>query len=222
MSSLGIVTVGQAPRADIVAQFAALAPPGTRCLLRGCLDDASRAEIAALAPRDGEDVLYTKLADGSDTTIAKRHAIARAEATIDRLRADGADAILFACTGAFPDGLGGPGVVFPSRLLSGLAAALLPTGRLGLLVPLPAQVTQLPKKWTRPGLEVHAEALIPSADGAAAEAAARRLAATRPDLVVMDCMSYTQAHKTAVRAVTGVPVLLAVTTMARVASELMG
>lgn len=222
MAHLGIVNVGQAPRADIVAQFAALMPEGTRITLRGCLDGASATEIAAMAPAGDEDVLYTKLADGSDTNIAKKHAIARAPGVLDKLRADGADAILFACTGAFPDGLGGPGVVFPSKLLSGLANALLPNGRLGLLVPLPAQVTQLPKKWARPGLEVVAEPLIPSSDDAATEASARRLAAHKPDLVVMDCMSYTDRHKAVVRRVIGKPTLLAVTTMARVVRELMG
>jgi protein AroM len=222
MAHLGIVTVGQAPRADIASQFAALLPQGTRITLRGCLDGASASDIAAMAPAGGEDVLYTRLADGSDTTIAKRHAIARAPATLDALRGDGAEAILFACTGAFPDGLGGPGVVFPSRLLAGIAAALVPQGRIGLLVPLPAQVTQLPRKWARPGVEVHAEPLIPSSGAQAAEEAAQRLAAHRPDLVVMDCMSYTTIHRDAVRRVAGVPVLLAVTTMARIAAELAG
>ena len=174
-----------------------------------------------MAPAGDEDVLYTKLGDGTDTTIAKRHAIARATGAIGALRDDGADAILFACTGAFPDGLGGPGVVFPSRLLAGLAQALLPAGRLGLLVPLPAQVAQLPRKWARPGLDVVAVPLIPSADRAATEAAARQMASHRPDHVVMDCMSYTQGHKEAVRAATGTPTLLAVSTMARIAAELM-
>ena len=220
MTSLGIATVGQAPRADIIAQFAEFMPAGTKIHLRGCIDGVSLGEIAALAPAPGEEVLYTKLADGSDTMVAKKHAIARAGATLDALRADGAGAILFACTGAFPDALGGPDVVFPSRVLAGLANALLPKGRLGLLVPLPAQVDQLPKKWTRPGLVVVAEPLIPSGDDAASEAAARRMAALAPDLVVMDCMSYTERHKQAVRRIVGKPTLLAVTTIARILREM--
>ena len=221
MAVLGIVTPGQAPRADIVAQFAAHLPEGTRIQLRGCMDGLTKGDIAGLAPQNGEDVIYSKFADGSDINLAKKHIIARAPAALELLRKDGVDAILFACTGAFPDGLGGPGVVFPSRLLAGLAQALLPAGRLGLLVPLPAQVAQLPRKWARPGLDVVAVPLIPSADRAATEAAARQMAAHRPDLVVMDCMSYTQHHKAAVHAATGAPTLLAVSTMARIAAELM-
>ena len=105
--------------------------------------------------------------------------------------ATAADALLFACTGAFPPMRGDAGVVFPSRILAGLAAALLPTGRLGLLVPAPEQIGKLSKKWQRPGIEIAAEALLPSASADEAEAAAARLAAHRPDLIAMDCMSYT-------------------------------
>ena len=38
MSTLGIVTIGQAPRDDIVELFAAQAPAGTKVILRGALE----------------------------------------------------------------------------------------------------------------------------------------------------------------------------------------
>lgn len=220
MAVLGIVTPGQAPRADIVAQFSAHLPEGTRIQLRGCMDGLTKSDIAGLAPQNGEDVIYSKFADGSDINLAKKHIIARAPAALDMLRKDGVDAILFACTGKFPDSLGGADVVFPARVLSALANGLLPSGRLGLLVPLPAQVTQLPAKWARPGLEVVAEALVPSSDEAATEIAAKKMAAHKPDLVVMDCMSYAERHKQVVRRVVGKPTLLAVTTIARILREI--
>ena len=58
---------------------------------------------------------------------------------------------------------GDEGVLFPSRVLNGLATGLLPRGRLGLLIPLAEQAEKLASKWARPGLEVVAEALAPSA-----------------------------------------------------------
>jgi protein AroM len=180
MAVLGIVTPGQAPRADIVAQFAAHLPADATIRLRGCMDGLSKSDIAGLAPQGGEDVIYSK----------------------------------------FADSLGGADVVFPARVLSALANGLLPQGRLGLLVPLPAQVTQLPAKWARPGLEVVAEPLVPSSDEAATEIAARKMAAHRPDLVVMDCMSYAERHKQVVRRIVGKPTLLAATTIARILREL--
>ncbi len=87
-------------------------------------------------------------------------------------------------------------------------------------MPLPAQVRGLAGKWVRPGLEVVAEPLLPLADAAEAEAAAERLARRRPDLVVMDCISYTPAQRDAVRRRLACPVLLAISTTAAVLREM--
>jgi protein AroM len=179
------------------------------------------AEVDALEPRNGADTLYTRLRGERDAIISKAAVIERAPATLDRLRRDGADALLFACTGAFPPMEGDAGVVFPSRILAGLSAGLLPRGRLGLLVPAPEQIEKLSQKWRRDGVEIVAEALIPSAGEAEAETAAMRLAEHRPGLVAMDCMSYTPAAKAAVRRAVRVPTLLAVTATAAVLRELL-
>ena len=50
---------------------------------------------------------------------------------------------------------------------------------------------------------------------------ARRLASRKPDLVAMDCMSYTPAIKRVVREIVRVPVLLAITATGRVLRELL-
>jgi len=43
--TLGIVTIGQAPRDDIADLFAAHAPAGTKVILRGALDGLSDSEV---------------------------------------------------------------------------------------------------------------------------------------------------------------------------------
>jgi len=219
--TLGIITIGQAPRDDIAALFAQHAPAGTRVVLRGALDGLSDAEVDKLPPESGGDTLYTRLRGGRDVKISKKAVIARSPKTIARLRDDGCDAIVYACTGDFPPMSGDEGVLFPSRVLNGLATGLLPKGRLGLLIPLPEQAEKLISKWTRPGLEIVAEALAPSADAKAANAAAERLAARKPDLVAMDCMSYTPVTKEQVKPALGVPTLLAITATGRVLREML-
>ena len=220
-AKLGIVTIGQAPRDDIAALFAAQAPAGTEVVLRGALDGLSDAEVDALKPESGADTLYTRLRGGRDVKISKKAVIARSPAVLAKLRADGCDVLVYACTGEFPPMPGDENVLFPSRVLNGLAAGLLPRGRLGLLIPLAEQGEKLASKWARPGLEVVAEALAPSAGPDEAAAAAVRLAARKPDLVAMDCMSYTPATKDWVKGPLGVPALLAITATGRVLREMM-
>ena len=220
-AKLGIVTIGQAPRDDIAALFAAQAPAGTEVVLRGALDGLSDAEVDALKPESGADTLYTRLRGGRDVKISKKAVIARSPAVLAKLRADGCDVLVYACTGEFPPMPGDENVLFPSRVLNGLAAGLLPRGRLGLLIPLAEQGEKLASKRARPGLEIVAEALAPSAGPDEAAAAAVRLAARKPDLVAMDCMSYTPATKDWVRGPLGVPALLAITATGRVLREMM-
>jgi len=208
MVSIGIAVIGKAPRPDVAELFATAAPPGGKVVLLGCLDALSDEEIERLVPQDGDDTLYTRLPGNRDAIISKAAVIAHAPAAFDRLRAAGATSIVFACTGHFPTIPGDQGVLFPSRILAALAAGLLPQGRLGILIPLAEQAPKLTQKWARPGLEVVAEALRPSAGVAEMRRAAERLAAHRPQLVAMDCMSYGADAKRIVAPIVGVPTLL--------------
>ena len=218
---LGIVTIGQAPRDDIAELFAAQAPAGTKVILRGALDGLTDAEVDALPPLNGADTLYTRLRGGRDVKISKQAVIDRSPAAFARLRADGCDALVYACTGEFPPMQGDENVLFPSRVLAGVAHGLLPRGRLGLLVPFAEQGEKLAKKWARPGLDVVVEAVVPSASRDEVAAAARRLGRHKPDLVALDCMSYTPVTKDAVKAEVGVPTLLAITATGRILREIL-
>lgn len=205
---VGIAVIGQSPRPDIADLFAAAAPTGGKVVLLGCLDGLSDAEIDRLTPTDGDDTLYTRLPSGRDVALSKAAVTARAPATLAKRRAAGATAIVFNCTGEFSPMPDHAGVVFPSRVLACLVASLLPEGRLGIMVPFAEQASKLKQKWARPGVDVVAVALLPSAGEAETVRAAERLAALQPDFVAMDCMSYGPAHKRIVAAVTGKPTLL--------------
>ena len=91
----------------------------------------------------------------------------------------------------------------------------------GLKPRLESYVRVVEKKLARPGVEVVAEALAPRATEQEAAAAAERLAAHKPDLVAMDCMSYTPTTKAWVKGPLGVPALLAITATGRVLREML-
>lgn len=219
---LGMVVIGQSPRPDVEAQMRALVGDDVEIVLRGALDGMSRAEIDALRPSDGMDTLFTRLPpDNAAVTLSKHVVEGRAKLALTRMRGEGMTVTMLCCTGHFP-ALDGDGlVVLPSAVLAGMIDGLLPRGRLGMLLPLPEQTEQLAAKWRRPGLEVFAVPLIPGADDAAIDAAAAAIDGAAPDLVVMDCMSYTKAMKDRVRLTVRAPVILSVAAVARVVGELL-
>jgi AroM protein len=57
---VGVVTIGQSPRTDVVPDITRPLPPGTQVIERGALDRVGPAELAGLAPVCGEDLLVTR------------------------------------------------------------------------------------------------------------------------------------------------------------------
>lgn len=219
---LGVVVIGQSPRPDVVNQMQRLLGDGVEIDLRGSLDGMTRAQISAIRPSSGADTLFTRLPpDHEDVTISKQVVEERAKIQIERFVREGATVTMLCCTGEFP-ALGGDGVVvLPSAVLSGIIDGLLPKGRLDVLLPLPEQAKELCAKWHRTGREVVSVPLIPSADETTIDAAARALDALNPDLVVMDCMSYTKPMKDRVRQTVRAPVILAIAATAHIVAELL-
>ena len=210
---LQVVIIGQAPRVDLEAEIRA-AVPGLAFRMQGALDGLSRGEIGALPPKDGADTLFTVLPSGEAITVSKAAVTQRLLGKVAAMTGP----VLLACTGTFKGLPERAGLVQPSAVLNALAAALLPRGRLGLFLPLPEQAEALGGARQREGLEVLPIALRPQSDDAARADAAKRMAALKPDLVLMDCISYTRRDKAAVAAAVACPVLLSVSVAARAAA----
>lgn len=213
---LPVLVIGQSPRRDLEAEIAAAAP-GLRIALSGALDGLAASAIAALVPRDGADTLFTVLPSGEGVRLSKAVVTQRLAAMLAGLPGP----VLLACTGAFKGLPARPDLVQPSTVLNGMARALLPRGRLGLFVPLPEQAQSLGASRSRKGLSVAVVDLRPHADDRAREAAARKMASEAPDLVLLDCISYTRRDKAAALAALACPVLLSVAVAARAAASLL-
>jgi protein AroM len=217
---LGVVVIGQSPRPTVAAEIAAVLSPGIAIELRGALDGMSRAEIDAIPPADGADALFTLLPNGDNVRISKKAVEGRASSQLARFKQEGIGVAMLACTGKFPNLAPEGLVILPSAVLHRLVEAVLPKGRLGVFSPLPEQTALIGRKWQRDGVEVVGVTLQPGSDDATVDAAARAMADKEPDLVVMDCMSYTSANKARVRQSYSGPVILAIAAAARVIEEL--
>jgi protein AroM len=213
---LDVFVIGQSPRTDVEEEIRA-AVPGLDIHLRGALDGIPRAGLEALAPKDGADTLFTVLPSGEAITVSKAAVTERLRATL----AATTGPVLLACTGHFEGLPERPGLVQPSEVLNALAGALLPRGRLGLFLPLPEQEEALGGARMRDGVAITTVALRPHGDDAMRLAAARRMAESRPDLVLLDCMSYTRRDKAVLSTVLSCPILLSISVAARAAASLL-
>lgn len=216
MQPLLVLTIGQAPRLDLVAELGDVLGPRP-VEVRGALDGLTLDEIETLGPVSDADALHTHLPMGVDVVISKK---AVAERLGGLVEASGHRLTVVACTGRF-DGLPTrPNLLFPSVVLDGLIDAVLPAGhRLGVLVPIPQQIelfTELRGRADRPATVV---SVRPGSDPTEAAVALREAGV---DLVVLDCFGYDRQLLATVREVTGRPVLSAVRATAALAAELMG
>jgi len=217
---LGLVTIGQSPRDDILPQMLPFLPAGATIWQAGALDSLTPEQIAELAPAPGDYVLHTRVRDGSAVTVGRRQLLPRVQACLDRLAARGANPILLLCTGELP-GLTFPGLLIePDRLLASVVHGFRPR-RLGVLLPLSSQVDAVAEKWRSAAPELILECASPYGSNDDVRRAAAALAGRRPDLVVMDCMGYTARHKGLVADLCGCPVILAASLVARLTAELL-
>jgi protein AroM len=217
-----MVTVGQSPRSDIVPAMAALIGPKVTVVEKGALDGLSGDAIRALAPVEGQNVLCTRLVNGSQVVISKAGIIPLVQARIEELNKEGVDLILLLCTGHFPK--------FESRVLvlaaqeivdRAIQAVIGAPYTLGLVVPLPEQAAQIRGKLLHITPNVVVVSASPYAADGSIKGAAEQLRRHDPDLVVLHCMGFNREHRRLVRQITGKPAIVANSIVARTVAELL-
>jgi len=199
---LGVVTIGQTPRADLAATFAAAAPQA-EVRLAGALDGLTTAEVAALAT-PGPYPLLVRLADGTTVEVPRDTLVPRVAAAADALAQAGAALVVIACAGAFPALPCAVPLLLPGRLVPATVRAIAAGGRIGIVTPNAAQAPFADAKWRADGFDVVVTHAAPSrADELAAAAACLRAADVT--LVVLDCMGHDEASRAAFAAASGRP-----------------
>ena len=222
MTRIGLITIGQAPRSDVVPDMAEILGHDVEILEAGALDGLTSADIAPLAPEGDDEILVTRLADGSPVFVGKTKMIPRVEARIAALEDRGAALTVLLCTGEFPKLRARRPFLEPQPLLLGLLRAMTFTGRLGVLTPSERHVPQTTARWLASGFDAHVAPLSPyeEHDPAAVRRAAFALRDAGAGLVVMDCIGFRRKTRDEIAALVGAPALLANLLVARVAAEL--
>ena len=218
---IGMVTIGQSPRTDVVPEIKEILGADIEIMEAGALDGLTLAEVREFYPKEGDYILCTRMADGAEVVVGKKHILPRMKQCISRLVGTGAEAVLLLCTGKFPEFSCERLLVEPQRVLDHFVLALQGRDqRLGLMIPLQDQMEQARKKYNRVKGEIIIQAASPYAKKDEVERAAKALKKADPHVIVMHCMGYTQAMKKRVMEITGKPTVLARSLVARTLKEL--
>ncbi|MBP0618497.1 AroM family protein [Cupriavidus consociatus] len=206
---VAFVTIGQAPRTDVVPQMLADLGLPVAAEEFGILDGLDANAIAALAPAGDEYRFASRLRDGSQAVMGKPVAeamLARLMASLDDGRFD---ALVPLCTGTALPAMRTL-VIEPQQVVDHLTVALARgCKRLGIVLPLEGQVGSfhLIEPVTCELRVTHASPYTDTNTGTGRFAQAGETL-RGCDLVVMHCMGYTEAMRAEVARHAGAPVLL--------------
>jgi len=221
MKKLGLITIGQSPRTDVLPDIEPIFGREIELHHAGALDGLTKEEIASLAPEDGDYVLISRLRDGSHAVFAERCILPRLQSCIDKLESEDVSMILFLCTGAFPVFQSRVPLYFPCQILNGTVPALASRSRIAVVTPKAEQLEQTAEKWRESVAYTKVVAASPYGDAAELDAAAEQVSKLDVDLAVLDCIGYTLEMKRRFRKMSGKPVVLSRTIAARAVMELL-
>ena len=214
---IGMVTVGQSPRSDVVAEIRDILGQ-VEIVERGCLDGLTKDRIKSLKPEEGELFLITLLRDGSSVQVSRGKTMNLLQQRIKELENEDVTLIALLCTGDF-NIKSKKLLIEPGKLIRKLIQGMLTEEKkLGVIIPSLEQIEQTRKKWSAVNPVIVAAS--PYEHPERIEEAARILQAKNVDLTVLDCIGYTGQMKQKVKEITGNPVVLACTIVARLSKEL--
>jgi protein AroM len=221
---VGMITIGQAPRTDVVPEMADLMGPGVEIAEVGALDGLGHDEIAALAPRGDDEVLVTRLLDGTSVFVGKSLITPLVQRRIEALETREVALNVLLCTGAFKGLHATRPLVEPEKVLVGVLRGIRFSGRLGVVAPSERHVGQTAARWRGHGFEPVVVSVSPYARPTARHdleaAGITPFGRGEVGLVLLDCMGFRREDRQALQAALGIPVVVANLLVARVVAEL--
>jgi len=195
--------------------------PQVEIVERGALDGLSMKEVNDFYASPPGPILITRMKDGTEVKVAKKHIVTRLNNCILELEAKGVEISILLCTEDFPEIESKKILLRPDRVLQIMVKAILQKGQLGIIVPSLDQIQATKKKWNSTGFTVVVEAISPYT-GTEKEIIeiANRFKYLKVDLIILDCIGYNRTTKALFRDVTKKPVLLPRAILGRIAREI--
>lgn len=222
MKKLGMITIGQAPRTDVAPIIERYLGGAATLVQVGVLDGMTKAYIEEnLQPEAGDYVLTSRLVTNESVIMSREKIKPILQEKIHYLESLGITQILLLCTGVFP-GLTTKNsyLIEPDHIIPPTIHALVGKRRIGIIVPLEEQKKTSYPKYSPFGLDPIFKVASPYKNDIASFQKAAEELKEEADIILMDCMGYTENAKSLVEEITGLPVILSNALMAKLVSEM--
>lgn len=220
MKQIGMLTIGQSPRDDILPAMIEILGDGYEVVEAGALDDLTLEEIRQIEFRPDDLILVSRMRDGTEIKITKRLILPLMQKRIHELEERGVRLTVIMCTGKFPQFESKGIIVTPKEILKGVLKGALKRGRLGVVYPAEEQTQMAQSEFRREGIEIYADHFSPYEGDGELGHLAERLAEQDLDLILLNCFGFSNKVKQAVAKKTGKPVIQSNVLVAWVLKEL--
>jgi protein AroM len=212
---IGLITIGQAPRDDVVPDMLAQLGREVDVIQCGAIDGLSLEEVLTLAPEGDEPWAVSRMRDGYEVRLAKRELVPRMQQRVAELEQQGVDLIVPLCASDWSALSVGVPFINPGRALMPIVHAMLrPGGTLGMISPTEAQAKLAEARQCDSPVPIVSTFAQPYVDDEQekvrqCETAGRLLAGAGVDLIYMGCMGHSREMRAVVRDASHRPTLTA-------------
>ena len=218
MKKIGMLTIGQSPRADILPGLIEILGKDIEIVEAGALDGKTMEDVKKISLRVEDYILVSRMRDGTEIKITKKYILPLMQEKLDYLENQGIRLTVVMCTGNFPQFKSKGLVITPKEILKGVMEGSIKKGRLGVVYPTAEQMPMAESEWGRLGVEIYPDTVSPY-EPKGVEGLCKRLADQKLDLVLLNCFGFPTEIKKKIQKATGKPVVQANTLVAHVLAE---
>lgn len=220
MKKLLAITIGQAPRDDMMQQMLPYLKD-FEIVQRGALDGLSKEYIIEnFAPSKGDYILESKLSNGDYVNFSEEKILDRIQQILTE-EENNVDLVLMLCTGVFEHEFKTKhSIIYPQKLIHPIISHLVGNTKLVVLNPSESQIPQSMEKWRKVVNNVSATFVSPYANNLKEfEDAVKFISEENPEIVFMDCMGYTENMREYFKEKTNKSVILGNVLVGKILSE---
>ena len=219
---IGIITIGQSPRKDVVPEMTLFFGNNVEVLEAGALDGLTPDQVKTYYPENGMTHLVSRMRDGTEIIVAKEKLIPRIETAIIDLNRKSVSLILLLCVGNFPQFQSACLIVEPQKIVDHCIEGLIGAShRLGIVIPIAEQEDWVRETFSELTTSITVTVASPYAGQNDLFAVAAILNEAACDLIVMYCMGFNRQLTRPIREITAKPVIVSSAIVARTIGELL-